>query len=560
MQRRQIAPVRLLPILERLQAGGKNLDDPIDNDGLSQLKNVDQWFSRVAEAQEYTWLHAAISLGDCASVEYLIKNGADINKTTNASKTDRSIIKVEPLRMSMHIGPWTDSKGSGLKNHMTPTQNRICILLMENGAHLTAKNKQEFLDPAIAAGVVGFDYLAYQQKWAREHYSPLHQAVSAKVGIHYLTKLPDNLSDEKYKNTYIFVKETSKLYDISDSTAKPIRIQDINQFKPTLTKLMGSDNFKQLDAQQASSLVIFSPKGLSLYTKNAEECKRIIADGADVNELTTFGETALHLAAENKSLTCMEALFSCVRLNSSIVNVMNLDNQSALDIMHAAIKKASLQNISVDWKSIIALLLCNGAEASDEQPFDFITIGIDVAKHKGKFQSNGAKRIRSLEVCNSEIIADQRALRGDFGELVATLDSDITEQRRIIHDQRLLIGEQRETIAEIYERVTMQSRAIQYLLAENQVQKGLIQSASSLHLPAPEPERHRELPRLSNNICTFYGQQSDNVTIPRNEWEELKRKMASLEERVRQLEGNGEVLVSTGGAAVASPIRPGFVN
>lgn len=73
--------------------------------------------------------------------------------------------------------------------------------------------------------------------------------------LYLMPALPDNISDNKYKNAYIFIKETSKLFYIHNGSAEEVNINDKEKFNKSLTEIMGNDSFKHLYDKDVNFLI-----------------------------------------------------------------------------------------------------------------------------------------------------------------------------------------------------------------------------------------------------------------------------------------------------------------
>lgn len=655
-----------------------------------------------AEKNGYTYLHAAVAAGDKDAIEYLLTEvKVDVNakdsqqKTalqilieqmknereiwnplkiaTNNSQKMKAIFQLKKMGKDHRLGTWQSSFNNLQKNVLV-------TLLLKNGAKLSKETEIENNDSEFFlsnASALNINVTECEKTFARktcsllhtaainndlsvltselvahptdinkpDHagYTPLHYALEENHSEEFCLYLRSNLSSPPVLTPYTITVKMHKGKILAYKSDQPHLIQELS-----LTAELKTLAFPHASLPKNKGVIYKRSTNPTLVSNVVLQCgydysdivKQLIANGADVNAVTKFGETPLLMAVKNKSLASLKALLATGKITSVGINAKNvnaydfytmntrpdvkvgaynnaylfikestklyyvshrsakeiqindiekfkqliaeiigddthkcLDNEqfeklitsnadhvhaeakTALDLMHEAIKKASLQNIAEEWKCIIDLLLRHGASPSGEQSKVFLTIGIDVAKAKAEFQLNVDSRLRSEEVRNNAIIADQKEQRRLTGELVAAVDGDFRRHESIIKEQtNLMIGMEQELV--------QQRKEIEYLKSENESFKMLKHTPRLVSQPQPAKLRQSRSLLLDSSNTFFIQPKEETISIPRNKWKELKREMVSLKDevsslkkRVKQLEGNQEKLVSTHNQMRTSPLK-----
>lgn len=419
-------------------------------------------------------LHAAIMKQDLLSVQAVLStNPFSVNETDNVGYT--------PLHYAIEVNN-PDIARKLIKHH---ADVNAITKFGETMLHIAAKGKSlTCLEVLFKTGKV--------------------TVVNVKKGNGYqfymLEELPNDIDDGAFNDTYIFIKQTSKLYYVNDRAAKAVIISDIEKFKQEIAEIMENNSHKYLNKEQFNNLMA---------------------------------------------------------LNSGHIHT---EEKTALDIMREDIQKKSLRNIPEDWKSIIDLLLRYGALAGGEQVKDFITIGIDIPKARAEFQINIEARARGVEARNLEIIADQEQQRKLTGELIAAVDGDFKRHEYLLGEQMQFMVKMEQQLLqqrEAMEYLISENEYLKTLMLE-------MTDRSALPIPeSKELGQPRALPFHGNNMNIFFTQhRQDMVLVPRNEWEELKCEIVSLRdevnylnrERVRQVKRNDdEALAYTSNKVVTLP-------
>lgn len=64
-----------------------------------------------------------------------------------------------------------------------------------------------------------------------------------------------DLSDKKYKNAYLYIKETAQLFYVTENISEEVKVDDIKTFNTALTEIMGKDTYKRLNNEQVHRLI-----------------------------------------------------------------------------------------------------------------------------------------------------------------------------------------------------------------------------------------------------------------------------------------------------------------
>lgn len=378
-QRQQTSPLHSLLI--ELKSNGTDLNTVINSTNLQKIKAVNPTIAAAAEKNGYTYLHAAALAYEDLAVRYLVGLGVNVNAVDNQQ---RKVLQIDLELMRQDENVWRHARDTqkyavqnrahtemvirtptqyGFRfywaNKMLPSRKNIWAVLLEKGAlisdnnNLTKEEMEFFL--IIPNFISNIDVITCRKKLAVKTHTALHTAA-------------------------------------------------INNRLPAIESVPeGCAEINQKD------IVLYTPLHYALEKNRpkSEAVKLLISKKADVNAVTEFGETPLHIAIRNMSLECVEDLFASGRVTT--VNAKNFDQKTAIELMIDAIKAKSY-NITQEWINICNQLISNGARVD-------VAMGIELSKAKvpvDNAKDNNTQYLREKAVSTDKSII---AMAQDHKEL-----------------------------------------------------------------------------------------------------------------------------------------------
>lgn len=399
---------KLLNRLKELDKEQVDFNAPADSTSINDMVKGDKPVeNHWAERRCYTYLQLAIICRDYEAVEFLLVNKkVDVNKSNQPSTTWEK--PQRPLQTALY--GICRAAGGGKRWWQNPSIPKIYNLLLQHGACFESETKKSWFDEAIKAGVLIIDFSIGEKNFARNsHTNNLHKA-AMNGNERELNRLLEG--DRLFEiNTLDFVQYNALHYAIEDNKPKAAKV--------------------------------------------------LIAKGIEVNAVTKYGETALHIAVKNKSLACVEAILNSEQAE---VNKTNAEGKTALDLI-CDDTKSSPGKFTEDWKTICRLLLENGALINAEQTELLAKKGLDVPLAKSVSVDLRLQR----EAKQREI--NERQHRGVTGQAIeragAIENSHIAVNNQNEQRFRILLGRsliQERQIAQLTETVSVQQRQITQLL------------------------------------------------------------------------------------------------